>query len=360
MHSTAAIRAGQLGRFFQETARGFDRAADKLGKSTHDFRVAGRHMRVRIAGSALAHLIRPLAHLNCDAAVRSVEDPELEILAWDSADGWLPPRPPWDFRKLAHCGAIAGLENERICVNYFGDHGLLCLYDRQTRRALYWLPDAARLPFWEIAAPFRIVLHWWSQSFGGQMVHAAAVGRDGQGVLLAGRGGSGKSTTAIACVDSGMQYVGDDYVLLTRTPTPTAHSLYHSGKIRTAFLRQALPHWQDRVAAELGPERKSLFFMHECAPRQVSDQLTIRGVLQPKVAAAQRSSLAPLSQSLGLLAIAPSTIYQLPEARQATLSFLADCLGGIPMFQLQLGAELASAPRELSSFLGAMELQRAA
>ena len=110
------------------------------------------------------------------------------------------------------------------------------------------------LPYWETAAPFRILFHWWSQSFGGQISHAAAVGRDGKGVLLAGRGGSGKSTTAICCVDAGMEYVGDDYVLLTRTPTPTAHSLYNSAKIHTAFLRQALPHWQDRVAGEMGPE----------------------------------------------------------------------------------------------------------
>ena len=360
MHRTAAIRAGQLERFFHETAQGFDRAADQLGQSTHDFLVAGKHVRVRLAGPALAHLARPLAHLKCDAAARPADGEELEILAWDSADGWLPPRPPWDFRKLAHGGAIEGLNSNRFEVNYSGDHGLLSLYDRQARRALYWLLDAKQLPYWEIAAPFRIVLHWWSQSFGGQLTHGAAVGRGNTGVLLVGRGGSGKSTTSIACLDAGMQYVGDDYVLLTREPVPVAHSLYHSAKIHTSFLRRALPNWLDRVAGQIGPEQKSLMFLHECLPHQVRDRLTIRGVVQPKVTAAVHSRISPQPPSLGLLAVAPSTMYQLPEAQHATLSFFADWMRTMPTFVLHAGTDLTSSPRELSNLLENKEAKRAA
>jgi hypothetical protein len=360
MQSTAAILAEELERFFDKTAQGFDRAACRLGESTQHFLVAGKHVRVRFAGPALVHLARPLAHLECSPAARSSEDPEFEILAWDSTEGWLPPRPPWDFRQLAQGGAIAGLENDRTCVNFSAEHGLLCLYDRSTRRALYWLPDAQHLPYWETAAPFRILLHWWSQSFGGQISHAAAVGWEGKGVLLAGRGGSGKSTTAICCVDAGMEYVGDDYVLLTSTPVPTAHSLYHSAKIHTAFLRQTMPHWQDRVAGEIGPERKSLLFVHECLPHQMRDRLAICGVVQPKVTAAVNSRISPQPPSLGVLAIAPSTMYQLPEARQTTLSFFADWMQNVPTAKLDLGSDLASAPRELLTLLGSKESRHAA
>jgi hypothetical protein len=362
MHRQAENQISELERFFDDTSRGFDLAASRLGASTHEFRVADRHLRVRFAGQELKHLARPLSHLKygqtndvkCDSRSPSAavgEVAELEILAWESASGWLPPRPPWDFRRLVQGGAIAGLENERILVNYSADHGLLSLYHRPSRRALYWLPEARRLPYWEIAAPFRILLHWWSQSFGGQVTHAAAVGFDGQGVLLAGRGGSGKSTTAISCVDAGMEYVGDDYVLLTRAPTPTAHSLYHSAKIHTAFLRRALPHWQRRVAAEIGPEHKSLAFLHESVPHQVRDRLAIRAVIQPKVGAEFKSVLLPQASSLGLLAVAPSTMYQLPEARQETLSFLADWLRDVPTSRLKLGRDLASAPDALCKLL---------
>jgi len=360
MDHEAAVDSSELEHFFEETARGFDRAADQLGESSHDFRVAGRQVRIRFAGPQLAHLARPLAHLKCGSDCRLADVDGLEILAWESAAGWLPPRPPWDFSRLAHGGAIAGLDNERILVNFSADHGLLCLYHRPTRRALYWLPEAERLPYWETAAPFRILLHWWSQSFGGHVTHAAAVGWNGEGILLAGRGGSGKSTTAICCVDAGMEYVGDDYVLLTGAPIPTAHSLYNSAKIHTAFLRQAMPHWRDRVAGEIGPEHKSLLFLQECLRHQVYDRLTIRGVIQPKVGPLSQARITPQPPSLGVLAIAPSTMYQLPESRQATLSFFADWMRDVPAFRLDLSSDLASAPRELIKFLAGKESLHAA
>jgi len=360
MNREAEVRSSELERFFDETARGFDRAAAQLGESSHDFRVAGKRVRVRFAGQSLAHLARPLAHLSCGSECRWPDEDGLEILAWESVAGWLPPRPPWDFRRLAHGGAIAGLDSERVLVNFSADHGMLCLYHRPTRRALYWLPEAQCLPYWETAAPFRILLHWWSQSFGGHVTHAAAVGWNGEGILLAGRGGSGKSTTAVCCVDAGMEYVGDDYVLLTAAPIPTAHSLYNSAKIHTEFLQQAMPHWRDRVAGQIGPERKSLLFLRECLPRQMRDRLIIRGVLQPKVGPLHESRIAPQPASLGVLAIAPSTMYQLPEARQATLSFFADWMRDTPTYRLDLGSDLASAPRALLRFLSGKESRHAA
>ncbi len=392
MTDFVANRASKLENFFDETIAGFTCASEQLGGSTHDFRIAERHVRVRLAGDSLRHLIRPLAHLkkssrisssclvHCKSHMKShckspclpkshiVTETEwptaataLEIFALrDSPDGWLPPRPPWDFAQLGHGGAIAGLEDDRVLVNFTADHGLLCMYHRPTHRAVYWLPSADQLPYWELAAPFRILLHWWSQSFGGQIVHAAAVGCDGQGVLLAGRGGSGKSTTSIACVDVGMQYVGDDYVLLLPGKSPTAHSLYHSGKIHTAFLGRALPHWQSRVAAEIGPEHKSLLFLHECEPDRVRDRLTISAILQPKVGAGSRAQIVPQSASLGLLAIAPSTMYQLPRARQSTLSIIAESIRELPSYRLNLGTDVHSAPRGLIALLARREASYAA
>jgi hypothetical protein len=346
-----AVSATQIRQFFEHTAQGFVQAADDRGETAHNLTIAGRAVRVRFAGDSLTHLARPLAHLASAAAGPIAQSQALNILAWDSPDGWLPPRPPWDFRNLGVLGEIPGLEAGELSANYSSDHGLVCLYHRPTQRALFWLPDAKQLPFWERAAPFRILLHWWSQSFGGQVCHAAAVGRDGRGVLLVGRGGSGKSTTAIACVDAGMDYVGDDYVLLTRDDVPLAHSLYNSAKIHTPFLRQVLSHWTSWVAEEIGPEYKSLVFMDRCLPRQVRDRLLIEGVVQPQVTNSRNARISRRPASHALLAIAPSTMYQLPEARQQTLSFLANWTRSVPAYLLRLGTDLSSAPNVLSRLL---------
>ena len=216
----------------------FDQAASRLGQRTHELAVAGRRVRVRFAGPALKHLIRPLAHLELGGAAHPADDSGLEILVWESTtSGIMPPPPPWNRSQVSYRGEITGLPSERISVNFNGEQCLVSLFHRPSQRAIFWIRDAADLPYWETCAPFRTLFHWWSQTFGGQIAHAAAVGRDGEGVLLVGRGGRGKSTTAAACVDAGMEYVGDDYILLTREPRPTAHSLYNCAKIHSSFLR---------------------------------------------------------------------------------------------------------------------------
>lgn len=350
----------QLHRFFSDCMERYASSAAANGEESHDYHIADRHVRVRFAGDSLCHLARPLDHSASSALASATSAPSLEIVVWYGAGRFQPPAPPWHFDQLHWFGEISDLGSREFAVNYSADSGLLAILHLPTGRAIFWLPDAAQLPFWEIAAPFRVVFHWWSQSFGGHMAHAAAVGREGQGVLLVGRGGSGKSTTSIACVESGMEYVGDDYVLLTHTPQPTAHSLYQSAKIHTRFLHQSLAHWADWVAGEIGPEGKSLLFLNEHLPNQMRAKLAIHGVVQPRVTSNLHARITRLPAAQGLLAIAPSTMYQLPEARQATLSFFADWTRQVPSYLLHLGTDLTSAPSVLAQLLATQRIRHAA
>ena len=61
---------------------------------------------------------------------------------------------------------------------------------------------------------------------GRHLLHAGAVGSPDAGVLVGGVSGSGKSTLTLACVEDGLGYGGDDYVVVTLDPEPTAHTLY--------------------------------------------------------------------------------------------------------------------------------------
>ena len=53
-----------------------------------------------------------------------------------------------------------------------------------------------------------------------QVVHAASVGTKDGAVLIVGKGGSGKSTSALACLNAGMYYLGDDYTLISNDSNP--------------------------------------------------------------------------------------------------------------------------------------------
>ena len=46
-------------------------------------------------------------------------------------------------------------------------------------------------------------------------VHAACVGRDGEGILLMGASGSGKTTVSLHCLLAGMEFLAEDSVLIT-------------------------------------------------------------------------------------------------------------------------------------------------
>ena len=49
--------------------------------------------------------------------------------------------------------------------------------------------------------------------------------------LITGSGGAGKSTTALLCLQAGLAYLGDDYVVIALDPVPTAYSLYCTAKL---------------------------------------------------------------------------------------------------------------------------------
>ena len=79
------------------------------------------------------------------------------------------------------------------------------------------------------------------------MLHAAAVGTADGGVLIVGRGGVGKSTTALACLAAGMKYVADDYLVVQLDPEPRAFQLYGTAKLEASQLRH-FPELQNFVS----------------------------------------------------------------------------------------------------------------
>jgi hypothetical protein len=350
--STLRTSDSDLERFFLAFQEGFLRAAESGGVQQRRLTVAGHPVTISFAGNALLKLARPLAHLE-DA--HSDIPGKLNILAWEGPVGWSPPKPVWKQGQQGYQGEIVGLGSGRFAVNYHDTSGLFHMIDHHTRSVLYWIPCAGDLPFWEIASPFRIIFHWWARSLGGNVAHAAAVGKDGRGVLLVGKGGSGKSTAALACLYHGMEFVGDDYVLLLRDPVPRAHSLYSSAKMHAHFLREAFPDWQEMVAMEIGPENKAVFFLHDKLPESLQRSLEIHAIVAPQVGHAPDAQLSLRPASEGLLALAPSTIFQLPGARREAMTFFSNFIRGIPVYAMRTGEDLASGPRALLELLSAVE-----
>ncbi len=213
------------------------------------------------------------------------------------------------------------------------------------------MPDADRLPYYERGAPLRALLHWMLSAPQRQLVHAAAVGTQRHGVLLAGRGGSGKSTTALACLDSPLFYVGDDYCLLETSPAPRVHSVYNTAKLDADNVHR-FPHRRSAISnIDRLDSEKALLFLQDHCPDKVVRRLPIHAVCLPRVSGRRETTVVPASAVEGLKALAPSTLFQLPGARRSAFETISALVRQVPCYRLELGTNLADITRAILSLL---------
>jgi len=343
-HTHSSASDSELDAFFNGAIERFNEIRRCIDSSTKRVELAGRKIEIIVAGEALSHVMRPL---NCETASNR-SSPELTICAWEGSGPEQAPTLPW--HPSAQADSI-GLKTSRFHMNYHAPSGLLCMWDQQTGQAIYWIEKVCDLPYWEIASPCRILFHWWAQSWGAQLAHAAAVGVDGRGLLLVGKSGSGKSTTSLACIRQGMEFIGDDYVLLTAGLVPTAHRLYSSAKLHADTLARYFPEWKSFVAARVGPQRKCVVYVDDLRGLNVESNLEVHAVVMPVVTGDAYPTLSPTAVSQTWLALVPSTMFQLPDSRETSLAFFSTFTRRLPSYRLSTGRDVQLIPEAIRTFL---------
>jgi hypothetical protein len=217
------------------------------------------------------------------------------------------------------------------------------LFDASRRRAYCWLRDSTALPYYEFAAPLRHLLQWWMLSRGGALLHSAAVGTPGGGVLIAGPSGSGKSTTALACQEAGLGFTSDDYVLVCCRGAPTVHMAYSTAKV----VRESLGA-HDRYRRHFRnlerSDEKPMMFMHEVAPQRVLRSFPLRAIVVPVVAQRSSTRIVAASAAEVLRALAPSSILLFPLAGAMAFQRIAALCRAVPC----LRAELSGDPHDVA------------
>jgi hypothetical protein len=322
--------------YFQSVYELFKSAQQVTGSVERTYVIGGYCIRLIFSGEALLSLTRALDHLASDNSAT----PDLTICLWDSesSDQRMAAR-PWQEDDFLARGVIQGYNTERIYTAFQHGSGAVSVLDQEQNLAVFWAPNPA-VPYWEKGSPLRTILHWWLLSRGLQLVHAAAVGNLNGAVLIGGKGGSGKSTTALACLESKLSYIGDDYTLLGLNPVPMVHSIYNSAKLNSDHV-QRFPRLLPKIDnPEQLAQEKALLFVNEHYPSQVATQLPVRAILLPRVTGLPETGLKRVSVARALAALAPSTIFQLPRAGSEALKFLAIFARHLPCFSLELGTDL--------------------
>jgi hypothetical protein len=231
----------------------------------------------------------------------------------------------------------------------------LSVIDAENQTAYYLKRDQSPLPYWEIGSPFRAILHFWFSKQRVQFVHGGAVGGPNGGVLLAGKGGSGKSTAALACLDAGMSYAGDDYCAVEIASPPRLHSLYNTAKLRGPEDLNRFPHlrgraWNPDCLTDNSGD-KVTFFLSQWWPDQVQSDFPLRAILIPRITGERGTELAECSTIEALLALSPSTVALLPMSGQGDLDRIGELLSGLPRYVLRVGTDLSQIPKAIQSIL---------
>jgi hypothetical protein len=231
--------------------------------------------------------------------------------------------------------------------------GIFSLFDNGGNRGFYYLPKAGDLPFYEKAAPMRMLLHWWCEKSGLVLVHAAAIGGDRAAVLLAGKCGTGKSTTAMLAARNGFKFLGDDYVILENQSGSVVRSAYNSVKFRWEMLER-MPE-AGELSMNNQKDEKGYFYLLDHQPEDLAISMPLKAVLLPVIEGGQKTSFERVAQSRGLMGLAASSIFQMPGSGKQTLKTLARILKDLPVYQMSLGKDNAEIMDALKRFLATSE-----
>ena len=163
-------------------------------------------------------------------------------------------------------------------------------------------------------------------------------------MLLAGKGGSGKSTTALLCLEAGLRYVSDDYCLLEPGERPRAHCLYNTGKLQRDHLTRFPALAQKAVDPHSDQFEKKVIFVHQHYPDRLANALPLRAIFLPYVSGESDHHLRQVAPEVALRGLAPSTLFQLSAPSREHLRIMAGLTRQLPCYQLALGTDFASIP----------------
>ena len=284
-------RRSQLGSdsssewLFQNLTSCYEAAIGHQGPYEYQFRIGDQTIRFCFAERgtaaqftrAFAHLRQPLTSASdCTVAIGeskpSFRVPSIVLKAYFRAleSSW------WGLTNPR--GELLEMHNPPTMAAYYPGTSGLSMLDSESGRGLYWKLDHTHTPYYEVGYPFRTLLHWWLRSRGLQFIHGAAVGTECGGVLLVGKGGAGKSTSAMASILGGLQYAGDDYCVVSLEPYPIVYSLYNTSKLCREDDIARFPGLAQHVSNPVrSADEKALVYLHELFPDRVSLLIAIEG-----------------------------------------------------------------------------------
>lgn len=308
-------------------------------------RLPNLDMRVKIGGAQMAleaqgsdaalHLSKVFHHLS---VTRSTGDCTMQVrlLQFDKSTPWpmaLSVRPPGIVAKQPDGPLMVEL-HEKLAI----------AVDLAQRQVLAVAGSSARWPSSHLSHPFAHAFGGLALGMGGFVTHGAVIGWNDRGVLIAGSGGQGKSTTALACAAAGAQFVGDDFFLLARAGQDggfRAHSLYATSRLHPAQagrFPELVAGWHSTLSTE---DQKLTFFPNPDAV-SLCRELPVEALVLPVVdAVGAEYGVTPLPRTVALRALLMDSARIYPWLTRERIGFYTEAVERLPCFTLKVGPDMS-------------------
>jgi hypothetical protein len=312
--------------------------------------IADRLISVRLVGDALgSRLTRAISHLRVADPDR---EPDLQIDMWDGAETGVSAPGCVPRGEAGSAGRTDVSPGGRFVL--FEQARTRSVLDRTGKRIAGWVVAASQLSQYELGRPWHSELLLWQHDCSLQPLHAGFIERDGIGVLLAGPGGSGKSTTSLSCMQEGWSYLADDYVSVAQTGQRIiGYGAYNSAHLDPAHLQRFPRLVPGAIHGKLAREDKSLVLASDLRNVRLAGKAELRVIAFPRVVDRPESRWYPASKPEALLRLAPSSLLLLPYVQLGHSAFktMSDVVMRLPTCWLDVGRDLAQLPRAVADMV---------
>jgi hypothetical protein len=337
--------------FFNKSYDKFLQAKSAAGEINFYYRIADTTVCLKFAGDRLVPYLTPaLDHLRLpDNSV-----PDFTICIWESESTKVDMVPPPCTKDcFTDRGDIWGFNSHRIKAAFHWIECSVNLADLEKNMGIYWVKTAETLPYWVHASPLRTLFHWWMEKNGCQLLHAAAVGTENGAVLITGKGGVGKSTTALSCLQAGLFYIADDYVITKLEPSPAVVSLYCTAKLNADHVIN-FPDLSRLINnTEKLDQEKAVIFLNHSFDQKLVTEMPLKAILTPQIADEYDSHIKPVSRWDIQRAMSFTTMSQLPYVGHHTHNYISRLTSSLPHYLLEIGKDFTRIPAAISDFLSA-------
>ncbi len=179
------------------------------------------------------------------------------------------------------------------------------------------------------------------------LLHSAAVGIDGKGVLVGGNGGRGKSTLAVSCLKNEFDFVSDDYVMITKKGKVNASPVYSTVGLNRDSYDKLLK--GENVIYINEKNGKKLV---DISNYVISDELEIKAIILPTKTNLTEPEVVPIDSGAILTKIIITTLNQLAFLHeQQMVKEIALRLNKLPSYEIKLTSDCDKNAKCLEEFI---------